>query len=592
MAKEHQPGELIKQRYQINNILGKGGVGITYSAVDTKKQVTVAIKAVSLRQLNDWKQVELFEREAQVLAKLNHPNIPKYLDYFDIETDKDKVFYIVQQLAPGKSLFQLVEQGWRTTETEVKEIAKQILSILIYLHSLTPPVIHRDIKPQNLIRSDEGKIFLVDFGAVQNTYYDTLMQGSTVVGTYGYMAPEQFRGKAFPTTDLYSLGATLLYLLTHRPPSELPANTLKIDFKSHVNISDNFTSWLDKILEPDPEDRFNSAQEALSTLNQKKSIPAKSSKNKLLFGLLFTITSIGLATLNIYKYDFLIKSKRYQARLCDNTSLIKKYIQKTKKINLEILIDNENQPLLTCLIGRADKQLLEILQENKSKIKAQDIYNGILLFYYVKNSEVSGVERLLNKHINVNVSYRTRYLYEKVFYTEEYKYYDRFFCPSSTPLYEAIVRENLAIVKLLVANGAKINEECKIFDSQDKLENIITPLSKAIYVNNLEIIEFLIARDARADYRFIPVTLSKVIEGKNYELLKLLLNNGLDPTTKTSFRRYERTYQQKDRLIFGLIKIGEETIVKSNHFTYHSLLHYAELKQDQEALKLFSEYIE
>ena len=114
MAKEHSPGELIKQRYRIDNILGKGGVGITYGAFDTINKTTVAIKAVSLRQLNDWKQVELFEREAEVLAKLEHPNIPQYLDYFDIETDKDKVFYIVQQLAPGKSLFQLVEEGWRT----------------------------------------------------------------------------------------------------------------------------------------------------------------------------------------------------------------------------------------------------------------------------------------------------------------------------------------------------------------------------------------------------------------------------------------------------------------------------------------------
>jgi len=251
MAKEHQSEEIINQRYKITHVLGKGGVGITYSAIDLKNDSTVAIKAVSLRQLDDWKQVELFEREARVLAKLDHPHIPRYLDYFDIKTEKDKVFYIVQQLAPGKSLFQLVESGWRTTEAEVKQIAEQILLILTYLHAQDPPIIHRDIKPHNLIRSDDGKIFLVDFGAVQNTYYDTLMQGSTVVGTYGYMAPEQFRGKAEPATDLYSLGATLLYLLTHRSPSELPQNALKLNFKSQVNISESFSDWLDKILEPD-----------------------------------------------------------------------------------------------------------------------------------------------------------------------------------------------------------------------------------------------------------------------------------------------------------------------------------------------------
>ena len=236
----HQPQEIIHQKYRITGILDKGGVAITYSAVNLETDFSVAIKVISLKQLNDWKQIELFEREAEVLQKLNHPAIPQYIDYFNIETETDKAFYLVQQLAPGKSLAQLVESGWRVSEEEVKNIAKQILSILSYLHSLEPPVIHRDIKPSNLIRDNDGKIYLVDFGAVQNTYYNTLTQGSTVVGTYGYMAPEQFRGQALPATDLYSLGATLLYLLTHRSPAELPQDTLKLDFRNSVDISESF----------------------------------------------------------------------------------------------------------------------------------------------------------------------------------------------------------------------------------------------------------------------------------------------------------------------------------------------------------------
>ena len=192
----YKPADLINNRYRITRVLGKGGVAITYQAINLETESNVAIKVVSLQQLNDWKQVELFQREAEVLSKLEHPAIPQYIDYFDIETETDKAFYIVQQLAPGKSLFDLVESGWRANETEVKKIARQVLEILSYLHSLKPPVIHRDIKPNNLIRSDDGTIYLVDFGAVQNTYYNTLMQGSTVVGTYGYMAPEQFRSKA------------------------------------------------------------------------------------------------------------------------------------------------------------------------------------------------------------------------------------------------------------------------------------------------------------------------------------------------------------------------------------------------------------
>ncbi|WP_416207930.1 serine/threonine protein kinase [Coleofasciculus sp. LEGE 07092] len=128
--------------------------------------------------------------------------MPQYLDYFHIDTPQDRSFYIVQQLAEGQSLATWVQNGWRGNEKEIRRIATQLLEILVYLHGLTPPVIHRDIKPHNTIRRDDGQLFLVDFGAVQDTYHSTLMRGSTMVGTYGYMAPEQFRGQAVPATDL------------------------------------------------------------------------------------------------------------------------------------------------------------------------------------------------------------------------------------------------------------------------------------------------------------------------------------------------------------------------------------------------------
>ena len=143
------------------------------------------------------------------------------------------------------------------------------MSILTYLHSLDPPVIHRDIKPQNIIyQSDTGKLFLVDFGAVQDTYHHTVM-GSTVVGTYGYMAPEQFRGGAVLATDLYSLGCTLLFLLIGRSPAELPQENLKINFRNSIEIEPNFARWIDKLIAPDIGDRFPTAQDALLCLRDR-----------------------------------------------------------------------------------------------------------------------------------------------------------------------------------------------------------------------------------------------------------------------------------------------------------------------------------
>ncbi|HAA33185.1 MAG TPA: ankryin, partial [Cyanobacteria bacterium UBA8553] len=247
----HQPGDIIAERYRIIDILGQGGVGITYKAQDLKSSQRVALKALSLRQMGDWKVLDLFEREAKILAQLEHPAIPRYLDYFQVDTPEDREFFIAQELADGKSLADLVEIGWRTNESGVRRIATQILEILVYLHSLKPPVIHRDIKPHNLIWGQNAKIFLVDFGAVQDTYRSTFAKGSTIIGTYGYMAPEQFLGQAVPATDLYGLGATVLFLLTHRSPSDLPQERLKISFRSRIQVSEGFANWLEKMLEPD-----------------------------------------------------------------------------------------------------------------------------------------------------------------------------------------------------------------------------------------------------------------------------------------------------------------------------------------------------
>ena len=261
-----QSEKIIAERYRIIGKLGQGGVGITYAAVDLNSNQKVALKALSLRLTTEWKKIELFEREAKTLSGLNHPGIPHYIDYFQVDTSQDRCFYIAQQFAPGKSLAQWIENGWKPNEAQVRHIAYQLLEILTYLQSLLPATIHRDIKPQNIILQKNGRVFLVDFGAVQNTYHHTVTGGSTVVGTYGYMAPEQFRGKAVLSTDLYGLGTTLLFLLTQKFPSDLPREKLKVKFREIVSISPEFADWLEKVIEPAIEDRFNSAKDALSAL--------------------------------------------------------------------------------------------------------------------------------------------------------------------------------------------------------------------------------------------------------------------------------------------------------------------------------------
>ena len=262
----HDLEELIIDRYKIIDFLGEGMSGETYKALDLQNNDYVALKVLSLQQMSNWKVMELFEREAKIIAQIKHPAIPTYLNYFQIDYPQEKRWYLIQKLVLGQSLTTLVENNWRATEDEIIDIASQVLEILIYLHGFNPPVIHRDIKPQNIIRQSDGKICLVDFGAVTDIYRQTLIGSSTVVGTYGYMAPEQFRGKAVPTTDLYGLGATLLYLLTYSSPADLPQEKLKIDFRSSVNVSPQLADWLEIMLEPMIEERFESASQALAVL--------------------------------------------------------------------------------------------------------------------------------------------------------------------------------------------------------------------------------------------------------------------------------------------------------------------------------------
>jgi serine/threonine protein kinase len=257
--------------YRVLGILGEGGSGITYRAENTETQQLVALKALSLRRMEDWKSLELFDREAAVLSQLDRRGIPKYIDYFCTDIKDDRYFYIIQELAPGKTLQEWISSGWRPTEKDIKDIAIQLLEILIYLHGRRPPIVHRDIKPNNILRDENGNIYLVDFGAVQQTYHDTFMRGSTVVGTFGYMAPEQFRGQAVTTTDLYGLGATILHLSTRRSPAEIPQDNLRLNFRDRIQVSPAFADWLERLLEPEISERFSSAIKALSVLKN----PAK-----------------------------------------------------------------------------------------------------------------------------------------------------------------------------------------------------------------------------------------------------------------------------------------------------------------------------
>lgn len=263
-----QAEQLLQGRYQIQCQLGNNGIRQTWLAKDLQasnaEKSTVVVKLLAFGGTIQWDDLKLFEREAQILKQLHHPRIPQYLDYFCID-DHTLWFGLVQEYIPGESLKEKLTVGARVTEKRAKKIAVEVLKILMYLHELNPGVLHRDIKPSNLIWGKDNRVYLVDFGAVQDK---AAKEGVTftIVGTYGYAPMEQFGGRAVPASDLYALGATLIHLLTGVPPSELPQQDLRLQFADRVNLSSSFVRWLHKLTEPAPEQRFASARQALDAL--------------------------------------------------------------------------------------------------------------------------------------------------------------------------------------------------------------------------------------------------------------------------------------------------------------------------------------
>ena len=209
-------GTVLQNRYRIARLVGQGGFGAVYRAWDLALQKPVAVK-VNLD--NDGSSRRQFEREAILLAGLSHPNLPRVTDHFVLPTGEQ---YLVMDFVEGKSLHDLLnERGGPLSEAEVQPWLEQICSALDYLHGRKPPIIHRDIKPQNIIITVDGRAMLVDFGI--SKLYDTSQ--STTVGaravTPGYSPPEQYgTGPTDARSDIYALGATLYTLLTGQQPPE------------------------------------------------------------------------------------------------------------------------------------------------------------------------------------------------------------------------------------------------------------------------------------------------------------------------------------------------------------------------------------
>jgi len=266
--------ELRGGRYALVRTLGEGSQGETFEAVDKREGRLVAIKRFRVGQAKAWKDVELAEREATTLASLEHDLLPRYIEHFE----EDGTLVLVMERIEGESLAALRKKNFRASVSEVERLLSDASRALAYLHGRAPPVVHRDLKPGNVIRRPDGSFAFVDFGAVRDRL--KLAGGSTIVGTFGYMAPEQFQGRASAATDVYGIGATALALLTGCEPEDLPHKGLGIDVPKAV--PESTPPWLVRtlqaMLEPDPDQRASSVREALARGGQRSGGPARDSE--------------------------------------------------------------------------------------------------------------------------------------------------------------------------------------------------------------------------------------------------------------------------------------------------------------------------
>ena len=267
---------LLGERYRAVKYISEGGFGRTFKAIDEHRLDTICVIKQFLPQQQGSaaiaKATELFKQEAVRLQDLGkHSHIPDLLAFFE----QDKRLYLVQEFIDGEDLLKELDQKGKFSEKQIKQLLTELLPLLDFVHQKN--VIHRDIKPDNIIRNQKGSLVLIDFGVSKQLSGSVLTRMGTVTGTPGYAAPEQMQGHVFPSSDLYSLAVTCIRLLTGCLLEEKngiwvdelfdPMEMQWVWRQKNVSIGNDLALVLDKMLSFPVRDRYQSATEVLQALN-------------------------------------------------------------------------------------------------------------------------------------------------------------------------------------------------------------------------------------------------------------------------------------------------------------------------------------
>ncbi len=362
-------GSLVDGKYKILNKVGQGGMSVVYLAMNEKANKQWAVKEVRKDGVRDFEVVKQgLVAETDILKKLNHPNLPSIIDVIDT----DESFIIIMDYIQGNSLNKALDEFGAQPQENVIIWAKQLCDVLNYLHTRTPAIIYRDMKPANVMLKPDGNVTLIDFGTARE-YKEKNLADTTCLGTVGYAAPEQFggMGQTDARTDIYCLGATLYHLVTGMNPCEPP-----YEIKPIRDINPSLSAGLEKIIlkccQRDPNDRYQSAAELMFALEhylEEDESFKKKQKRKLATFIAMAALSVAFGATSIFSYTaaqqqkgkdydkILLKEEsveNYYAAIKTDPTRTEAYLQLNEYLTEDYLLDPEEKQHFQKLLAGLD----------------------------------------------------------------------------------------------------------------------------------------------------------------------------------------------------------------------------------------------
>ena len=471
-------GSLVDGKYKILNKVGQGGMSVVYLAMNEKANKQWAVKEVRKDGVLDFESVKQgLVAETDILKKLSHPNLPSIIDVIDTEDS----FIIIMDYIQGNSLNRALDEFGAQPQEMVIEWAKQLCDVLGYLHSRTPAIIYRDMKPSNVMLKPDGNIMLIDFGTARE-YKEKNLADTTCLGTVGYAAPEQFggMGQTDARTDIYCLGATLYHLVTGMNPCEPP-----YEIKPIREINPTLSSGLERIIlkctQRNPEDRYQSCAELMYALEHYEEIDdthRRKQKRQLGLFIASAVMTLAFGATSIWgyvsaenkkseNYEEILKTasetQDYYEAIITDTKRSDAYLQLNKYLTDDFaLTKEEGQQLLKLQIGLDQKNAsgfservdaLEELKNNNPEGYTQVCYEigQSFLFYY-------------DVHVD-----RDRYSNAAKWFEEAKKQY---------PIAGIYCDISKCLELINQYNGSKIKQTEKMYEEYENLWKMIEELKK------------------------------------------------------------------------------------------------------------------